>query len=317
MGFAALLGNERLRQDLSAAAQGGKLGHFYLLSGPEGAGKRTLARLLAAAMECTGKDKPCGVCRDCRKALNGTHPDVITVDDPEKKTVPVELIRSARADLFVRPGEGARKVYLFPRAQDLGLPGQNALLKALEEPPAYGAFILLTDNPAKLLPTVRSRCIELRLQPLSETVLEGVLKRELPDSDPAGRKAAIVRSGGFLGQARKLLADGGSLRPETLEFARCVASREPLALLHLLIPLEKSKREPLAALLTQWLELVTQALSCRAGLPAFHQAAASLADARRPQELMRLAETLKQAIAYTRGNVSPAAVCGWLEWSLR
>ena len=93
MGFESLLGNRQLKSDLSAARQMGRLSHFYLISGPQGSGKHTLADLLAAAMLCQEEDAPCGVCKSCRKVLGHIHPDDITIDDPEKKTVPVDLIR--------------------------------------------------------------------------------------------------------------------------------------------------------------------------------------------------------------------------------
>ena len=157
MEFGALLGNDALKQRLSAALAKGQLSHCYLISGPEGAGKRTLAKLLAAAMQCTATKKPCCRCPQCRKALDGMHPDIITVDDPEKKGVSVKLVREACADLYIRPNEGAKKIYIFPRAQELNPQGQNALLKCIEEPPAYGVFFLLTDNASRLLPTIRSR----------------------------------------------------------------------------------------------------------------------------------------------------------------
>ena len=128
MGFEALLGNEQLKATLSAARRKGRMSHFYLLSGPRGSGKHTLADLIVAAMLCQEPDGPCGVCPHCRKVRSGSHPDYITIDDPTKKTVPVDLIREARADIFIRPNEGERKIYLFPRAQDKGVPGQNALL---------------------------------------------------------------------------------------------------------------------------------------------------------------------------------------------
>ena len=86
----ALLGNARLKSVLAAAFAADRLSHCYLLAGPEGSGKHTLARILAAAMECTaGAKRPCGVCLQCRKVLDGVHPDVITVDDPDKKIVTV------------------------------------------------------------------------------------------------------------------------------------------------------------------------------------------------------------------------------------
>ena len=91
MGFESLLGNERLKENLQSSINRGRISHFYLISGPEGAGKHTLARLLGAAILCKSADKPCGVCPSCRKALGSGHPDLITVDDPEKKTVPAPL----------------------------------------------------------------------------------------------------------------------------------------------------------------------------------------------------------------------------------
>ena len=88
--------------------------------------------------------------------MDGTHPDFITVDDPEKKTVPVDLIRQARADMYIQPNESDHKIYLFPRAQDMGIPGQNALLKVLEEPPEGVLFILTAPSEANVMATIPS-----------------------------------------------------------------------------------------------------------------------------------------------------------------
>ena len=103
MGFESLLGNDRLKENLRSSLSRGHISHFYLISGPAGSGRHTLARLLAAATLCPEENAPCLQCRVCRKVLDGNHPDFLTIDDPEKKTVPVDLIRSARADMFVRP----------------------------------------------------------------------------------------------------------------------------------------------------------------------------------------------------------------------
>lgn len=316
MGFEGLLGNEQLKENLREARRKGRMSHFYLLSGPRGSGKHTLAGLLAAGMLCEEKDGPCGVCRACRKVFSGNHPDYITIDDPTKKTVPVDLIREARADIFIRPNEGTKKIYLFPRAQDMGIPGQNALLKVLEEPPSYGVFLLLTDNPEKLLPTVRSRCVELKLRALPEELLERKLREEFPDAGEGTIAAAIQRSGGYLGQARELLS-GGGLSENAKAFAAAYAARDVFGLQKILTPMEKWKRDALIPALQAWLELLEQALLVRSGFPALTPEAAAIGANRSPRDLMTCCTCLKKAMEYAQGNVSCAAVCGWLSWELR
>lgn len=317
MGFDQLLGNERLKDNLTESLAKGHISHCYLISGPEGSGKHTLARLLAAAILCQGKDKPCGVCAPCRKVLDGNHPDYIIVDDPEKKTVPVELIRQARADMFIQPNESEHKIYQFPRAQDMGLPGQNALLKVLEEPPAYGVFLLLADNPDKLLPTVRSRCTELNMQALPPEILRKQLRMDFPKADPEDIEAAVTRSGGFLGQARTLLTQGVEVSPQTGQFVQAFAGRDALLLTQTLVPMEKWKREALTEILQQWLTLLEGALMRRSGGGAVSALSRELAQRRTAAELYSGVTALKKALDYTMSNVSPAAVCGWLSWELR
>lgn len=317
MSFETLLGNEQLKKNLKQSISSGHISHFYLISGPEGSGKRTLARLLAAAMLCKEPDKPCMCCVSCRKVLSGSHPDFITVDDPEKKTVPVDLIRQARSDMYIQPNEADRKIYLFPRAQDMGLPGQNALLKVLEEPPQYGVFLLLTDNPNKLLPTVRSRCRELKLQPLPEDILLGQLKKEFPDAQQEDLQAAASRSGGFLGQAKLLLENGEQISQQSQLFLQALGEKSTMLLLQTLVPMEKWKRDALSDTLSQWLELTENALFCRSGMDTVSPYSRQLAARRTNGELNQIISHLQKALNYTQSNVSPAAVCGYLEWELQ
>lgn len=145
---------------LRAAASRGALSHALILSG---AGDRNAAaHYAAAALECTGTDKPCLVCAHCRKVLADIHPDVLTVRDDEHAELSVDVIRGVRTDAFIRPNEGACKVYIFPDCTRLNEKDQNVLLKTVEEGPPYAAFIFCTDSPTALLETVRSRCVLLK-----------------------------------------------------------------------------------------------------------------------------------------------------------
>ena len=315
MGFEGLLGNQRLKENLTGSLRRGRISHFYLISGPEGSGKHTLARLLAASILCQDQQNPCLQCNHCRKVLADTHPDFVTVTDPEHKNIAVKIVRDIRDDMFIRPNEGSHKLYLF--AQDLGVEGQNALLKVLEEPPAYGVFIIMTDNPEKLLPTVRSRCTELSLQPLPEATMKTWLTREFPQAEPETVAAAIARSGGYLGQAITLLSEGDALPPQTESFVRSFRDRNSLELLQTLVPMEKWKRDQLIPILSGWIQLLEEALACRAGMPVVSPLARELSTGRSSGELMNALRNLQKALEYAQGNVSTAAICGWLAWVLR
>ena len=315
--FEELLGNTRLKQGLMAAAGAGKLSHSYLISGPAGSGRHTLATLLAAAMECTGEQRPCMVCRACRKVCSGNHPDVITVDEPGKAQVPVDCIRKARAEAFIRPNEGTRKIFLIPRAGEMNPAAQNALLKVLEEPPPYGAFLLLATGPEQLLPTIRSRCVELRLAPLDEPLLCRELSRRFPARTQAEIQAAARRSGGFLGQAIQMLDESAELLPQTLQFARAYAAHDTLALAELFCSLEKGKRQQLTPVFLQIRQLLADALLLRRGAPFAPEAARPIAEAHTTDALLRACGAVQAAMDDCRANVGVGNLCAGLFVQLR
>ena len=175
------------------------LSHAYLITGGGGDSRAAFAGRLAAAYLCEGDTPPCGRCRACRKVGKGSHPDLSrTAPPPDKAEITVEQIRALRADAYVRPNEGRRKVYVIDPADAMNPAAQNALLKVLEEGPAYAAFLLVSDRPGKLLDTVRSRCELLSLP--REDALPGpeLLER-------AETLAGLLLAGGELACAQALV----------------------------------------------------------------------------------------------------------------
>ena len=147
---------------IRAAARRGALSHALIFSG---AGSRAAAaRYAAAAFECAAEgEKPCLRCANCRKVMADIHPDVTFVRDPDHKELAAEVVRAVRADTFILPNEGERKVYIFEDCSLWNERGQNILLKTVEEGPPYCAFLFCAENSAALLPTIRSRCVEIKL----------------------------------------------------------------------------------------------------------------------------------------------------------
>ena len=313
MGFEGLLGNARLKENLRHSVDSGRLSHFYLISGPRGSGKRTLARLLAAAAVCRGEKKPCLSCPACRKAMTDNHPDIISVVDPDRKAVPVKLVRQYRDDVYIKPNEAEKKVYIFP--QELGPEGQNALLKILEEPPAYGLFLLLAENPQQILTTVRSRCTLLQMESLPKELLLSQLQKQFPNADRELLQAAAERSGGYLGQAAELLREGEVISARTQAFAKAFLERDPVAMTRLMVGMEKTKRDQALTEVEQWRQLLQNALSCRSGLSAVGQEIKQLSR-QDPARLLNAIRELDKAITYLKANVSVAAVCANLQWTV-
>ena len=147
-----------------------RLSHAIILTGHQDLA--AAGRYLAAAMECTGSTPPCGRCLPCRKVLSGIHPDVRTVEDREHKMISVDVLRQLRADAYVLPNEGRRKVYLFPDCALLDAKAQNVLLKVVEEGPAHAAFLFCAANSAVLLQTLRSRCVTWNLGDAADALPE-------------------------------------------------------------------------------------------------------------------------------------------------
>lgn len=313
MNFGTFLGNDVLKERLAASLSRDRLSHCYLLTGPEGSGKHTLSLLLAAAMQCRESERPCLRCSSCRKVLGGTHPDVITVRKrKDRKTMGVDVIREICSDLYIRPNEGQKKIYIFPCGGEITPQAQNALLKGIEEPPEYGVFLFLAEQADHLLDTIRSRSAELKLSPLPPQLLEAELAKRCPEQDSDSRHAARLRSGGYLGQALKLLAQTEELPPRVAQLLHAFARKDRLGLVTAVCAMERLKREELLEQFALCRKLLNYALSA----PALHPMAANLAQGRSRAELLSAAETFARALELLGSNVSPAHTCGALMISL-
>ena len=179
-GFSDILGNEQIIEHLQNAIRMGKVSHAYILNAPESSGKRLIAEAFAAALQCEKKGaEPCDMCHSCRQAVSHNHPDIIYVQHEKPNTIGVDDIRvQINQDIAVKPYSSPYKIYIVDEAEKMNVQAQNALLKTIEEPPAYGVILLLTTNADAFLPTILSRCIRLDLKPVANEKLKDFLMKK-------------------------------------------------------------------------------------------------------------------------------------------
>jgi len=321
-------------EQLQAALKAGRLAHAYLFTGPEGVGKRTLARELAKAVLCQQRGADgCDRCPSCRAVASGNSPDFATpvVEDAGGKVrlledsdrqIKIASIRALESDLRLKSASGRTRAYLIPGAERMNEEAANALLKTLEEPAGSRLLILTSARPEALLPTVLSRVARVRLRRLAEREVADYLvaERKLSRAE-AGELAAA--SGGSIGAA--LAASLESVRAAEQLVGGSLARLPvppPLALTGAMMAFARAARgseagrdrelEPLRrGLLALWAQALARyrrALAGALGAPGGEAAATELA-ALGPERLARALEALLRADRAVRDYAAPELVC--------
>ena len=201
-GFQDILGNDMVKQHVKKAIENHKISHAYILTGEAGMGRKSIANAFAMTLLCEkGGNEPCMVCHSCKQVLGGNHPDLIYVTHSKPGSIGVDDIREQINDtIMIRPYSSYYKIYIVDEAEKMTVQAQNALLKTIEEPPAYAIIILMTTNEETFLPTILSRCIKLKLKPLKDQTISSYLTESMGISEnQADVFAAFAR--GNLGKA--------------------------------------------------------------------------------------------------------------------
>ncbi len=241
---ATVVGHCELLRRLDRDIRAGRLSHAYILDGPLGSGRHTIARWICAAIACRNRpgqvlstvedadqmgffdmDEPASVltpspdaplpcleCSACRKVLADTCPDICVIGRDGKASIGVEAIRPLRRDVLMPPNDLDTKIYIIEDADTMTVQAQNALLLTLEEPPPYVLFLLLCNGADNLLETIRSRAPVLRTMPVPDTDIRAYLKARACTLPEADLEAVLMRADGCIGQALTL-ADAKAVKP--------------------------------------------------------------------------------------------------------
>jgi DNA polymerase-3 subunit delta' len=299
-----------------------------LISGPEGVGKKALASTFAQALCClqsTVPGVPCGECRSCRKIARGVHPDVQTFgiesqiastskSTGKNTTLTIETIRAMTSTAVLRPVEGDWRVIVVDDAELMQETAQEALLKTLEEPPAFAVIALLANDAELLLPTVRSRCQTIELSLLSRTQIErGLIEKRI---DPVRAEEIAGAAGGAPGWAiraieqPKLLNDRREVLERSLNWVRATPYERVVTAIRLGDSFTKRRQvvfRELEVALGVWRDalLLKSGLATAVMFPSASAELAQVVEAWPLQKVHAALRSVRQCIADLEANVRP------------
>lgn len=205
--FSNIIGHEKIKEYFKNAVTMDKVSHAYILNGADKSGKMMLAEAFAATLQCEKKGaQPCMECHSCKQAENHNQPDIIYVTHDKPNTLGVEDIRrQINEDIALKPYSSPYKIYIVDEAEKMNMQAQNALLKTIEEPPAYAVLLLLTNNADSFLPTILSRCVRLNIQSVPDSLIRKLLieEKKVPDYQA---EVCVAFAQGNVGKAIQLAA---------------------------------------------------------------------------------------------------------------
>lgn len=186
-GFKDIVGHRDIIKYIQAAVTNDAVSHAYIINGEKGSGKKLLSKLFAMSLQCQNREEDgdaCGQCQSCKQALNNNQPDIKFVTHEKPGSIGVGDIRTQiNNDVEIKPYSSPYKIYIMPQADLMTEEAQNALLKTIEEPPAYAVIILLTENAEQLLPTINSRCVMLKLKNIKDSLIKKYLMEQMQIPD--------------------------------------------------------------------------------------------------------------------------------------
>lgn len=222
--FSDIYGYETIKEHLQSAISMDKVSHAYIISGGLGAGKKMIASAFAQTLQCEAKGtEPCGKCHSCIQAESRNNPDIIWVSHVNPGSIGVDDVREQLvSDMLIKPYSNPYKIYIIDEADKLTVQAQNAILKTIEEPPAYGIVILLANNADIFLQTILSRCVVLDLKPLKDSDVIRYLKDNYENIGDYECRFASRFAAGRIGRAKTMVesTDFAELRQEVIHVVK-------------------------------------------------------------------------------------------------
>ena len=222
-GFKDIIGHEQIIEHLQNAIAMDKVSHAYIINGPDKSGKMMLAEAFAMTVQCEkgGRDA-CLECHSCKQAIGRNQPDIIYVSHEKPNTISVDDIRTqVNNDIVIKPYSSRHKIYIIDEAEKMNVQAQNALLKTIEEPPAYAIILLLTTNADNFLPTILSRCVSLNIKAVPDETIQKYLMSnwQIPDYQA---QICVAFAQGNVGKAIQLASssDFNELKASVLQLVK-------------------------------------------------------------------------------------------------